>query len=161
MRPVHDVDAIILMATTLSSKRRPAELVEIVAAADLVQGSLSFVEKLAEAVRRLSAAGLISGSERRFTLTPMGRELMARQPRKAATEALILAIKGDLAGYGPLEEFAPIVLTDEQLSAAIQAHKTTRKAPGKNLLMPKPKPDRHFKVEGRWRRVAATRPGKS
>lgn len=161
MRAVHDVDVIILMATTLASKRRPAELVEIVAAADLIQGSIPFVEKLADAVQRLSAAGLISGSEGRLTLTPIGRELMAKQPRKAATEELILAIKSDLAGYSPTEEYAPIVLTEEQLNAAIQAHKTTRKAPGKNLLMPKPKPDRHFKAEGRWRRTAGTRPGKS
>jgi hypothetical protein len=37
MYPVHDVDALLLIATTLSSKRRPAELVEIIAAADLLQ----------------------------------------------------------------------------------------------------------------------------
>jgi len=157
MRPVHDVDVIILMATTLSSKRRPAELVEIVAAADLIQGSIPFVEKLSDAIQRLSAFGLISATEGGFTLTPIAQEIMAKQPKKAATEDLIIAIKNSLAAYSPKDEYPPILLTEEQLSTAVRAHKTTRKASGKNLLMPKPKVDRHFKVEGRWRRVSATR----
>lgn len=160
MRPIHDADALILMATTLASKRRPAELVEIVAAADLIQGSIPFVEKLGEAIRWLSTLGLISATEGGFTLTPIGREIMAKQPKKAVAEELIIALKGNLAAYSPMEEYPPILLTQEQLSAAIRAHKTTRKTPGKNLLMPKPKVDRHFKVEGRWRRIPATRLGK-
>ncbi|MCK9387170.1 MAG: hypothetical protein M0Q22_02090 [Sulfuritalea sp.] len=157
MRPVHDVDVIVLMATTLSSKRRPAELVEIVAAADLIQGSIPFVEKLGDAIQRLSTCGLISATEDGFTLTPIAQEIMARQPKRAVTEELIVAIKSDLAAYNPKEEYPPILLTEEQLSTAIRAHKTTRKASGKNLLMPKPKVDRHFKVEGRWRKVPAAR----
>ena len=36
MHPVHDVDSLLILATALSSKRRPAELVEIVSAADLL-----------------------------------------------------------------------------------------------------------------------------
>jgi len=157
MRPVHDVDVIILMATTLSSKRRPAELVEIVAAADLLQGSIPFVEKLGEAIQQLSTCGLIRATEDGFTLTPIAEEIMARQRKRAVTEELIIAIKSDLAAYSPKEEYPPIPLTQEQLSAAIREHKAARKASGKNLLMPKPKVDRHFKVEGRWRRVPATR----
>lgn len=160
MHPIHDVDVLVLMATTLSSKRRPAELVEIVAAADLIQGSIPFVEKLGDAIQRLSTFGLISATEGGFTLTPIGHEIMAKQPKKAVTEELIIAIKSNLATYNPIEEYPPILLTQEQLSAAIRAYKTTRKAPGKNLLMPQPKVDRHFKVEGRWRRVPATRSGK-
>lgn len=157
MRPVHDIDAIILMATTLASKRRPAELVEIVAAADLMQGSIPFIEKLDEAIRRLSASGLISETEGRFMLTAAGHTIMAKQPKKADTEQLLIAVKSTLAAHGPTEHFAPIAVPPEQLVAAIQAHKATRKAPGKNLLMPKPKLDRHFKAEGRWRRVPAPR----
>ena len=157
MRPVHDIDVIILMATTLSSKRRPAELVEIVAAADLIQGAIPFVEKLGEAIQRLSTFGLIGATEGGITLTPMGHEIMAKQPKKATTEEIMIAIKNSLAAYTPREEYSPILLTQEQLNAAIQAHKIARKASGKNLFMPKPKVDRHFKVEGRWRRVPATR----
>ena len=157
MRQVHDVDVIVLMATTLSSKRRPAELVEIVAAADLIQGSIPFVEKLGEAIQRLSTCGLISATEDGFSLTPIAQEIMARQRKRAVTEELIIAIKSDLAAPNPKEEYSPIPLTQEQLSVAIREHKAARKASGKNLLMPKPKVDRHFKVEGRWRRVPAAR----
>jgi hypothetical protein len=156
-RPVHDVDAVILMATTLASKRRPADLFEIVAAADLIQGSIPFVEKLGDAIQRLSGLGLISATESGFTLTATAQKLMADQPKKTSTEELITTIKGNLAAYSPIEQYTPVVLPPEQLVAAIQAHKITRKASGKNLMMPKPKVDRHFKVEGRWRRVPATR----
>lgn len=153
----HDVDAIILMATTLASKRRPAELVEVVAAADLLQGSIPFVEKLDEAIRRLSTAGLIGETEGRLMLTPAGHAIMAKQPKKADAEQLLVAVRSALAAYCPAEHCSPIEMSAEQLVSAIQAHKATRKAPGKNLLMPKPKLDRHFKVEGRWRRVPAAR----
>lgn len=156
MRPVHDIDVIILVATALASKRRPADLAEIVAAAELIQGFIPIVEKLGEAVQRLSSFGLISASENGFTLTPAALEIMADQPKKASTEDRIIAIKGDLAAYTPKEESATILVTMEQLSAAIQSHKLLRKAPGNNLLMPKPKIDRHFKVEGRWRRASET-----
>lgn len=157
MHTVSDVDVIILMATTLSSKRRPAELVEIVAAADLIQGSIPFVEKLGDALQRLSTWGLISATEGCFTLTRIGREIMAKQPKKTATEELIIAIRSELIAYSPIEEYSSHVPAREQLVAAIEAHKIARKASGKNLLMPKPKIDRHFKVEGRWRRVPAAR----
>jgi hypothetical protein len=161
MRLIPDIDVPILMATALSSKRRPATLVDVVAAADLIQGFVPFLEKLGEAIRRLSTFGLISATENGFTLTPPALKIMAEQPRKADTQELIVAIRGSLATYMPKGKFAPILLTREQISAAILAHKASARASGKNLLMPKPKPDRHFKVEGRWRRVSETRGRKS
>lgn len=157
MRPVHDIDAVILMATTLSSKRRPSELVEIVAAADLIQGAIPFVDKLGDAMQRLSRFGLIRAAEDGFTLTAAAETIMASLPKKAGTEELIAALKAELAAYGPTEEWPAVVPTQAQLGEAIRAHKASRKSPGKNLLMPKPKPDRHFKVEGRWRRAPAKR----
>ena len=161
MRPTHDVDAIVLLATALASKRRPAELVEIVAAADLLQGFVPFADKLGEAMQRLSTLVLIGAEAGGFTLKPPAVEIMAGQSRKADTEHLIAAIKGSLAAYVPGAECPPILLTQEQLAAAIKTHKSSKKVPGKNLLMPKPKADSHFKVEGRWRRVAGTRGRKS
>lgn len=149
----HDVDAVILMATTLSSKRRPAQLVEIVAAADLIQGFVPFAEKLGGAIERLSGLGLIAATEDGFTLTPIAKEIMSRQPKKGSQEELIEAVRSDLSAYRPTEEGPVILLDEKQLEAAVRAHKTTRKDPGKNLLMPKPKVTRHFKVEGRWRRA--------
>lgn len=157
MRPIADLDVLVLMATALSSKRRPASLVEIVAAADLIQGFVPLAEKLGEAIQRLSAAGLVAAAEGGFTLTPAAQKLMAGQPKKAETEERLLAVKTQLAGYAPKGDFAPILPTREELGAAILTHKASRKAPGKNMLMPKPKPDRHFKVDGRWQRASATR----
>lgn len=160
MRPVHDIDAIILMATTLSSKRRPAELTEIVAAADLLQDFVPSAEKIRDAIQRLSACGLICASEDKFALTPLGQKIMATQPKKKAgtAEEAMPAIKAGLEACRPTAECAAIVLSEEQVAAAIRTHKLSRKASGKNLLMPKPKADRHFKVEGRWRRAPAKRP---
>lgn len=159
MRPAHDVDALILMATALAAKRRPADLVGIVAAAELLQGFMPFADKLGEAIRRLSSLGLIGILEEGFTLTAAAQAIMAQLPKKAATEDRLIALKHLLADHAPTGQAAPLVLTAEQLDAAIQAHKLARKTPGKNMLMPKPKVDRHFKVDGRWRRAAAT-PGR-
>lgn len=161
MRPVHDIDVVILAATTLAAKRRPAQLVEIVAAAELIQGFIPFVEKIAEAIQRLSSSGLISNAEDGFTLTPAAQEIMAALPKKAATEERINAIKASLAAYTPKGESSAILLSLEEASAAIQLHKISRKAPGKSMLMPKPKVDRHYKVDGRWRRASATHGRKS
>lgn len=155
MRQLPDVDVLILMATALSAKRRPATLVEIVAAADLIQDAIPFAEKLGDAIRRLSTLGLISAADGGFTLTPPAQQIMAEQPKRASPEELLVAVKGSLAAYAPKAEGAPILLAKEELSAAILAHKTAKASSGKNLLMPKPKLDRHFKAEGRWRRVAA------
>lgn len=152
-RMPHDVDAVILMATTLSSKRRPARLDEIVAAADLIQGFVPFADKLGGAIERLSALGLIVIAEEGFTLTPSGHQIMSRQPKKGSQEDLIAAVRDDLAAYRPAEDGSPVQLDAARLEAAVRAHKTARKEPGKNLLMPKPKVTRHFKVEGRWRRA--------
>jgi hypothetical protein len=152
---IPDVDVLILMATSLASKRRPATLVEIVAAADMIQGAIPFAEKLGEAIRRLSAANLISAVADGFTLTPSGQKIMTDLPKRADTEALVVAIQDSLAAYKPNVDCLPILLTRDQLGAAILAHKSAARASGKNLLMPKPKVDRHFKVEGRWRRAPA------
>jgi len=155
MRQLPDVDVLILMATALSAKRRPATLVEIVAAADLIQDAIPFVEKLGDAIRRLTTLGLISAVDGGFTLTPPAQKIMAEQPKRASTEDLMVTVKGSLAAYAPKGDGTPVLLAKEELSAAILAHKTAKASSGKNLLMPKPKPDRHFKAEGRWRRVVA------
>lgn len=161
MHPIHDLDVLILMAAALASKRRPAELVEIVAAADLLQGSIPFVEKLGPAIQRLSAAGLLCAAEGGFALTPAGQEMVVGLPRNADTETLVAVLKGRLASNVPDGECVPVRLTTAELSAAVLAHKASRTTSGNNLLMPKPKADRHFKVDGRWRRVSATRGRKS
>lgn len=139
MHPVHDVDALLLLAMTISAKRRPAELVEIIAAADLLQGAIPAELKLAEAVHRLSSHGLISAIDGGFALTPEAQKIMTGQPKKADTEERIFSVKEKLSAYIAKGEHPPILVTVEQLSAAMLAHQNSGKGAGKNLLVPKPK----------------------
>jgi len=164
MHPIHDVDVLLLMATALSSKRRPAELAEIMAAADLIHGSIPLDVDLAAAFLRLSTHGLICEEAGGFTLTPDALELMAgvRHKRKAEPEERLLAIKQELAGYTPKGEGAPIRLPTEQISAAILAHRVFLKTPGRNMLVPKPKAalDK-AKRPGQWRKLDTGRRSRS
>ncbi|MDP2811104.1 MAG: hypothetical protein Q8O34_13230 [Rhodocyclaceae bacterium] len=164
MHPIHDVDVLLLLSAALASKRRPAELAEIMAAADLLHGSIPLDVDLAAAFLRLSTHGLIGEQAGRFTLTPDALEFMAGVPRKrkAETEGRLLAIKQELAGYTPKGEGVAIRLATEQVSAAILAHRTFLKGPGRNMLVPKPNAavDK-AKRRGQWRKLDTGRRSKS
>lgn len=161
MHPVQDVDALLLLALALSSKRRPAELAEIMAAADLIHGSIPSETKLGEAFHRLSTHGLIDEVDDRFTLTPDAQKIMAGQPRKAETAERIFSVRDKLSAYEPAVKHAAIVLTEEQLAQAILAHRRAGQGAGKNMLVPKPKAaddeKRPDKRPGQWRRPFASR----
>ena len=120
MRLTPDIDVVVLMATALSAKRRPAQLVEIVAAADLLQDFVPAGEKLAEAIHRLSSLGLIDAAEGGFALTQRGQEIVAKQPRKADPEQRMAAVKDSLAAYAAKGEYPAVLLTREQISAAMK-----------------------------------------
>jgi hypothetical protein len=156
MHPIHDVDVLLLMSTALATKRRPAELVEIMAAMHLLHGSIPLDVDVAAAFQRLSTEGLLAEEAGGYTLTPQGLELMGgvRNKRKAETAERLLAIREQLAGYRPRAEGLPIHLATEAVGAAIQAHRSFLKAPGRNMLVPKPKAatDRP-KPPGQWRRL--------
>lgn len=157
MHTQHELDAVILTAIMLSSKRRPAQLVDVVAAADLIQGFVPFPEKLGAAIERLSALGLVAAADGGLTLTEAARELLAKLPVKIGPQDLAAAVADVLREWRPRAGHAPLLPDPQELGAAVRAYKATRKAPGKNLLMPKPQVVRHFKVEGRWRRAVKTR----
>jgi hypothetical protein len=140
MHPIHDVDALLLLATALSSKRRPADLVEIVAALDLLQGDVPREWKLADSFARLSKHGLIIELEGRYTLPPVAQKMMAGQPAKAETPERLFAVKQELAAYESKGDSPAIALSEEQFSAAILAHRTAVKEVKTTALMPKPKP---------------------
>lgn len=140
MQIVHDVDALLFMATLLAAKRRPAELVEIMAAADMVHGSVPAVGKLVESFARLGAAGLLQEVEGGFVLSPAGQELVQELPRKPELQEQLEWITRQLHGYRAGEAAEPIVLAAEQFSVAINAHRAAAQGTGKNLLMPKPRP---------------------
>ncbi|MDD5298358.1 MAG: hypothetical protein PHU46_15755 [Rhodocyclaceae bacterium] len=139
MHPIHDVDVILLLALALSSKRRPAALFEIVAAADLIYGAIPSESKMIEGFSRLASHGLIVEAEGGYTLTADAQKIMAGGPRKPDTAKRIFAVKEKLSAYTPQGEHAPILLTAEQLSEAILAHRNSGVGAGRNLLVPKPK----------------------
>lgn len=143
MHPIHDVDAILLLATALSSKRRPAELVEIIAATELIQGAQGTIPsetKISDAFGRLSRCGLLCATEGGFALTPDAQAIMAAQRRKAETAELLFGIKASMAAYEVKAEHPPIVLAAGQLASAIATQRSAGEGAGKNLLVPKPKP---------------------
>ncbi len=156
----YDTDGLLLLAVTLSAKRRPAELTEIIAAADLLQGFVPFEARLRDAFSRLARQGLIAEIDGRFELTPAAQAIMAGQPKKADTAARVLWIGEKISAHVPKEEHAAINLTTEQVVAAIQAHRASARGVGKNLLMPKPKTaEGGDKRAGQWnhRRPAPVR----
>jgi hypothetical protein len=139
MQSVRDVDAFLLATLALASKRRPAELAEIMAAADLTHGAIPYRSDLGDAFHQLSTHGLICEVEGRYTLTPDAQKIMATQPRKASTAALIASVKEALYAYNAVGESAPVLLTELELSDAIATHRTSGQGAGKNMLMPKSK----------------------
>lgn len=140
MHPIHDFDVLLLLATAMSSKRRPAELVEIIAAAELIQEGLPAEPKVIEAFSRLAINGLIIEIEGSFALTPDAQKLVERLPKKADTAERIFIVRDKLSEYNAKAVHAPILVTEEQIKAAVAAHKLAGESKVKNLLVPKPKP---------------------
>lgn len=158
MHPIHDVDVILLLATTLASKRRPAALDEIMAAADLIQDAIPSAPKLGEAFGRLTAQGLLSAVEGRFTLSAEAQQIMSGQRRKADTAERIFVVKERLAAYQPTGEHQPVKPTPEQLQAALLAYRAAAKVTPGNQLVPKPKtPADEPGRAGQWRKRSAPR----
>ncbi len=141
MHPIHDVDVLLLLATTLASKRRPAELVEIMAATDLIHGNIPSEAKLAEAFSRLASNGLLKEMEGGLTLTPAAQEVMTGLPKKGESDERLFHVRKKLDAYEARGSHAPIVFSEEALRAAIVAHRSNAASAPKNLLMPKPKPE--------------------
>lgn len=141
MHPVYDVDSLLILATALSSKRRPAELVEIVSAADLLQNNIPNEAKLVEAFDRLARSGLIKAEGGGFVLTAVAQEIVTGLPRKAENPERLFAIKDRLSEYNIKGEHAGVTVDPADVTAAILAHRASEKTTAKNLLVPKPKPE--------------------
>jgi hypothetical protein len=139
MHPVHDVDALLLLALGLSAKRRPAELVDIMAATDLIQEAIPADAKLIEAFERLSRHGLIVATESGYRLGEAAEKIIAGLPRKAEAAERLFIIKDELSVYAAPADQAPIVLVPADVAAALVAHKAAAASTAKNLLVPKPK----------------------
>ena len=161
MYPIHDVDALLLLAMSVASKRRPAELAEIIAATELNQGAIATESKLGEAFHRLSVCGLIVEEGGGYTLTAEAQKVLSGQRRSASSLERIFAIKENLTGFEPVGEHPAILVTAEQLSAAVREYRASGKEAGKNLLVPKPKAVEPDRKKTGWNNFAATRRRKS
>lgn len=141
MQPIHDVDVLLLLSTALAAKRGPAEAQEIMAAIDLVQRNIPSEEKLCDAFARLGQAGLLFAVGERIGLTPVAEDLIRILPRKGEHEQRLFELRGLLGAHQPKEASPTIVIEAATLRAAMQAHRSAAAGAGKNLLMPKPKPE--------------------
>ncbi len=144
MRSIYDVDVLLLLATMLAAKRRPADLTGIVAAAELaqgLQGTLPGAAKLRAAFSRLATNGLVCTAGDGFALTAAAEEIVAGASRKATHAERLAGIREKLADYTPADGHADIAVADEAWNAAIAEHRASAAGAGKNLLVPKPKSD--------------------
>lgn len=141
MHPIHDVDVLLLLACSLAAKRRPADATGIMAAIDLVQGNIPAEDKLVDAFARLGRAGLIVGQEGAFSLTAAAESLIGSLPKKGENDQRLFELRGLLGAYQPASEAPAIEVSAESLRAALLAHRAAAKGAGKNLLVPKPRPE--------------------
>lgn len=140
MYPVHDVDAILLLSLSVAAKRRPAELVEIIAATDLAQGAIPNETKLSDAFARLSAYGLILQSNGGYMLSADAQQMMESQRKKDDNEKHIYRLKVHLADFHLKGEHATIFISEAQLLEATEAHQAAKKSGVRSMLTRKPKP---------------------
>lgn len=152
MPPIHDVDTLLLLATALAAKRRPAEPAEIMAAVDLIQGNIPLEEKLVEAFARLGAGGLLAETDGRVALTAVAEQLIEKLPAKGEHAQRLFELKGLLGAYPARGDGTAVSFTLEQLRAAILAHRSAAAGTAKNLLVPKPKPETAQARPGQRRR---------
>lgn len=141
MHPVHDFDALLILSTALASKRRPAELSEIIAAADLLQSSIPTVEKMAEAFERLARNGLICAVNGGLVLSEAAQDIVVPPGKKVENDERLYVVKEKLSAFKVKGEFPPVLLTLEELAAAVATHRAAGEGAGKNLLVPKVKPE--------------------
>ncbi len=150
MFPVHDVDALLLLAISLAAKRRPAEPAEILAAVDLIHGNIPDEKKLADAFVRLGQAGLIVGADGGTALTATAEGMIETLPRKAEAAERLSALRTLLADSSASGE--AVLLPAAELRAALLAYRASAAGKAKNLLVPKPKPTEAAQRPGQRRR---------
>ncbi len=138
MYPVHDIDALLILAMSTAAKRRPAELVEILAAADLALETTPTTARLFDSFCRLASYGLVREEEGGYSLTPDAQVMLTGHAKKAKAQERIHDIKEHLIDYTMKGEQPVLTLTEKQVGAAIVAHRAGKKE--RSWLVPKPKP---------------------
>jgi hypothetical protein len=134
-----DVDALLVLAISLAAKRRAAELVDILAAAELLHGSIPGETRLLQSLLRLGERGIICEVDGAYALTPAAQAEFARQTKKTDTEIRLASVKSILGDFPAQDAQPPLTVTPKAISSAVLAHREAAKSKVKNLLMPKPK----------------------
>ena len=138
MQTIFDIDAVLLLATSLAAKRRAAELVEVMAAIDLIHHNIPAEEKLDEALSRLGRLALLTEDAGCLDLSPAAQAIIAALPHKGEMAVRLAELKRRLAEYENKSGETPIAFGADRLRAAIMAHRAAGAGARKNLLVPKP-----------------------
>ena len=152
MSPIHDHELLLLLAVSLAAKRRPAEPAAIVAAVELIHGSLPSAAEFATAFASLDGAGLIAGSDDGVGLAPAAEQLIEALPARGDHLQRLAALRALLAGYSAATPEIPVAIDAAPWQAALQSHRAVAASPAANLLMPKPKPETHSRPGQRARK---------
>ena len=140
MYPIHDHDPLLMLATALAAKRRPAEPLDLLAAMDLIQGALPGESKLLETITRLSEQGLLIEQAGGLMLSAAAAPWAQTLPLKAGYPACLADIRQRLTDYTPVA--APAIAPDAACwLAAFEEYRAAAGSRAKNLLMPKPAPE--------------------
>ena len=142
MHPNHDVETLIFFAIALASKRRPAPLLEVIAAVDLVNGIVPGQIRMRDAFARLATRGLISevGVDE-LAITENGQRLLTQSSQPNDLQVRLQKISALLDAYQHPGDQATLLVTPERFDRAILTHRATAQSKLKNLLVPKPKTD--------------------
>lgn len=138
MYPVNDIDAQLLLATFIAAKRRPAELSDVIAAAEVLGCRITIARPWVDTLRRATSQGLIVANGSGFELSEAALALCAALPKKAANEERLFLIRQELNAYEPAELSPEAEVSEQAFSQAMQLHTELKSRSGKNQLMPKP-----------------------
>lgn len=141
MYPIHNIDAQLLLAALLSSKRRPATLPDIVAAADLLGFPVTAPNQWGEAFRRLATHGLLLAADGGYLASDSAQSMARELPRKAEPAEQVFLLREKLSVYMPAEKSPSVPIGGAEFDEALRVQAELSRQGGKNLLMPKPKVD--------------------
>ncbi len=141
MYPVYDDDAALLLSLSVTAKRRPAALDEIITALAMAQhGEIPAKSKLVDAFARMGVCGLIAEAEGGYTLSVEAQAMMAGLRAKDDSATRLIRLKQQLSDFNPKDKHPSIRVTQEQLLAAIQSYKVAQHShKGVNIQTNKPK----------------------
>lgn len=132
MHPIHDADALLLLAITLASKRKPAAIDEIAIALGTLQPRLPAETKLLDAFERLSSHGLVAASEAGYALSIEGEKQMQGVSARGETAERAEQLKERLAACNAKAKHPASKPDAGALSAAIAAWRASLPPPTKS-----------------------------